>query len=66
MDVYKKRQRMAEHPFGTIKRSLGFTYFLTRGTESVRTETLMHFLIYNIKRVISAMGVEKLVGELQG
>jgi transposase len=35
MDVYKKRQRMAEHPFGTIKRSLGFTYFLTRGTESV-------------------------------
>jgi hypothetical protein len=26
----------------------------------------MHFLIYNIKRVINTMGVEKLIGELQG
>ena len=65
MNLYKKRQRMAEHPFGTIKRSSGFTYFLTRGTENVRTESLLHFLIYNIKRVINTMGVEKLIGELQ-
>lgn len=66
MELYKKRQRLAEHPFGTIKRSLGFTYFLTRGTESVRTESLMHFLVYNIKRVINTVGVEKLIGQLQG
>jgi transposase len=66
MNLYKKRQQMVEHPFGTLKRGLGFTYFLTRGRENVRTETLMHFLIYNIKRVINTVGVEKLIGELQG
>ena len=65
-DMYKKRQRLAEHPFGTLKRDFGFSYFLTRGTESVRTETFMHFLIYNMKRVINIMGTEKLVGILRG
>jgi hypothetical protein len=28
-DIYKKRQRLAEHPFGSIKRGFGFSYFLT-------------------------------------
>jgi transposase len=66
MELYKKRKQLAEHPFGTIKRNFGFTYFLTRRTENVRTESLMHFLVYNMKRVINTVGVEKLVGELQG
>lgn len=63
-DIYKKRQRLAEYPFGTVKRDFGFSYFLTRRTESVRTESLMHFLIYNMKRVINIMGTEKLIGIL--
>lgn len=65
MELYKKRKQLAEHPFGTIKRSFGFTYFLTRRTENVKTESLMHFLVYNIKRVINTVGVEKLVEVLQ-
>lgn len=65
-EMYKKRQRLVEHPFGTIKRNLGFSYFLTRRTESVRAESLMHFLIYNMKRVINIIGTEKLIGVLQG
>jgi hypothetical protein len=65
-DIYKKSQRLAEHPFGTIKRGFGFSYFLTRGTESVRAESLMHFLIYNMKRAINIVGTEKLIGVLQG
>ncbi|MHB1418073.1 MAG: IS1182 family transposase [Bacillota bacterium] len=65
-DMYKKRQRLAEHPFGTLKRDFGFTYFLTRGTESVRAESLMHFLIYNMKRVINIIGTKRLIGLLQG
>lgn len=52
MSLYKKRQQIVEHPFGTIKRALGYTYFLTRGNASVRVESFMHFLIYNLKRVI--------------
>ena len=50
-----KRKCLVEHPFGTVKRALGFTYFLTRGTENVRTETLLHFLAYNMKRLVNIM-----------
>lgn len=66
LELYKKRKQLAEHPFGTIKRSFGFTYFLTRRTEGVRAESFMHFLVYNIKRVINTVGVEKLIGALNG
>ena len=66
VDIYKKRQHLAEHPFGTLKRDWGFSYFLTRRTESFRAESLMHFLIYNMKHVINIMGTEKLVGILEG
>ncbi len=46
-ELYRKRQEIVEHPFGTIKRTLGFTYFLTRGKANVRTENFLHVLIYN-------------------
>jgi transposase len=65
-DMYKKRKQTVEHPFGTVKRTFGFSYFLTRGTESVRTESLMHFLVYNIKRAINIIGTKEMIGILQG
>jgi hypothetical protein len=34
-EIYQKRGSIVEHPFGTIKRHFGYTYFLTRGLESV-------------------------------
>lgn len=58
--MYKKRKQLVEHPWGTVKRAFGFSYFLTRGTESVRVESVLHFLIYDIKRVINLVGVSKL------
>ena len=64
MDIYKKRQQIVEHPFGTIKRTLGFTYFLTRGNQSVRAESFMHFFTYNFKRVINIIGVKELIKHL--
>lgn len=63
-DAYKLRQMIVEHVFGTVKRSLGYTYFLTRGNESVRAETFMHFFTYNLKRVINIMGVKPLIEAL--
>ena len=51
IELYKKRQQIVEHVFGTVKRALGFTHFLLRGNEKVKGESFMHFLIYNIKRV---------------
>jgi len=39
----------------------GFDYFLTRGLENVVTESYLYFLTYNFKRVISILGVEKIL-----
>jgi hypothetical protein len=65
-DMYKIRKQTVEHPFGTIKRAMGFSYFLTRRTENVRTESLLHFLVYNMKRAINIIGTKQLMGILQG
>lgn len=59
--LYKKRQMIVEHPFGTIKRALGYTYFLTRGNENVKNESYLHCLIYNLKRVINILGIPPLI-----
>lgn len=49
--MYTLRKCVVEHPFGTIKRSLGYTYFLRRGLDSVRAEATLICLAYDIKRV---------------
>lgn len=64
-ELFSKRKCLVEHPFGTVKRSLGFTYFLTRGTENVRTESLLHFLAYNMRRIVNLMGTPDLVDVLR-
>lgn len=61
LELYKKRQMIVEHPFGTIKRALGYTYFLTRGNENVKNESYLHCLTYNLKRVINIMGIPPLI-----
>jgi transposase len=61
LDLYKKRQMIVEHPFGTIKRAFGYTYFLTRGHENVKNESYLHCLTYNLKRVINIMGITPLL-----
>jgi hypothetical protein len=66
LDMYKKRKQMVEHLFGTIKRALEFSYFLTRKTENVRTESLLHFSVYNMKRMINIIGTRELVETLHG
>jgi len=65
LELYKKRQMIVEHPFGTIKRALGYTYFLTRGRENVMTESYFHSLTYNLKRVINIMGIAPLVNAIK-
>lgn len=61
MDLYKQRQMIVEHVFGTIKRDLGFTHFLLRGNEKVKGESFMHFLIYNIKRVCKIKKIKDVI-----
>jgi len=64
-ELFKKRQMIVEHPFGTIKRSFGYYYFLTRRLISVKTESALHFLAYNLTRVINILGVKEIVRRLQ-
>jgi len=64
-ELYKRRQMMVEHPFGTIKRTLGFTYFLTRGLENVKTENYLHMLTYNLKRVLNIYSPPDLLREIR-
>jgi transposase len=57
-EFQKQRGSLIEHVFGTIKRAMGHTHFLTKGTEKVSTEFSLTVLSYNFKRVTSIMGVE--------
>jgi transposase len=60
-ECLRLRKQLVEHPFGTMKRSMGFDYFLMRGKEKVGSETSLMLLAYNLKRVIKLEGVHKLV-----
>lgn len=65
MDKYRLRQMIVEHPFGTIKRSWGAYYFLTRRKVSVTAEISLSFLAYNMKRVINILGTEEVLRKLR-
>lgn len=58
--ILKQRGSLIEHVFGTVKRTMGHTHFLTKGMEKVSTEASLMVLSYNFKRVTSIMGVEQM------
>ena len=60
-DAMRIRRQTVEHPFGTIKAWMGATHFLTRGLKRVSTEMSLHVLAYNLKRMISILGVRPLL-----
>ena len=59
--IMRRRKAIIEHCFGTIKRSLGYDYFLCRGKEKVTTEVNLTVLAYNLKRVCNLVGVPQLI-----
>lgn len=64
-DKYRLRQLIVEHPFGTIKRSWGAYYVLTRGINSVGTEMALSFMAYNLSRAISTLGTKEILKRLR-
>ena len=62
-DRNKTAQRMclSEHPFGTIKRAMGFSYFVLKGLRKVTGEFALMCLGYNIKRAQNLLGFEKMM-----
>jgi len=57
---YRRRQAIVEHPFGTIKRQWGFTHTSLKGLNKVNGEFGLILLCYNIKRVMSILGLNGL------
>jgi len=63
-DMYRLRQQIIEHPFGTIKRTMDGGYFLLRSRRKVRTEVALLFLGYNLKRVYNVLGFKEFMAKL--
>lgn len=59
--ITAERMCLSEHPFGTIKRARGFTYFLLRGLRKVTGEFALMCLGYNIKRARNLLGFTKMM-----
>ena len=58
--LYKKRQAIVEHPFGTIKRQWGYTYTLLKTIPKVQTEFSIIALCYNLRRAMSIISINDL------
>ncbi len=54
-----ERMCLSEHPFGAIKRAMGFDYFLLRGVQKVTGEFALICLGYNIKRAKNLLDLKK-------
>lgn len=63
--LYKRRQAIVEHPYGTIKRQWGFNYIITKKYIE-RAEADFGFIMtaYNLRRLINLIGLKKLQGYL--
>ena len=50
-----------EHVFGTLKHWMGSIHFLMKTLKHVGTEMSLHVLAYNLKRVMSVMGIAQMM-----
>ncbi|MFV8348030.1 IS1182 family transposase [Flavobacterium sp. ZB4P13] len=63
--LYRKRQEINEHIFGTIKRQWGYNHTNLTGLEKVNGEHSLIMLVYNIKRSINILGVPDLIAKVK-
>jgi hypothetical protein len=63
-EVMDERKKVAEHPFGTIKRAFGAPYLLLKGLRKVGGEVGLLMIAYNLRRALNILGVETLIQAL--
>ena len=64
--IYKKRQSIVEHPYGTIKRQWGFNYVITkRGMKRAGADVGFMFVAYNLRRLMNIIDKTVLTKFLQ-
>lgn len=56
-ELYRQRQSIVEHPYGTIKRQWGFCHVLTKkGKQHASADVGLMFIAYNLKRILNIIG----------
>ncbi len=59
--LYKRRQAIVEHPYGTIKRQWGFSYILTKkGISRASSDVGFMFIAYNLRRIGNILTIDRL------
>ena len=61
-----QRKCLSEHPFGTIKRAMGATYFLLKGKVKTTGEFALLSMGYNLARVENLLGFSVLMQRVRG
>ena len=64
-EIYKQRRCIVEHPFGTVKRTLGYSFFLRRQIDNVDAEAASMFIAYNFKRLLSMFSIQELIEKFE-
>jgi len=64
-DVLDQRRENVEHPFGSIKQWMGQKAFLMRRLDNVRAEFSLTALAYNIRRVITLLGIPAMIAAVR-
>jgi len=64
--LYKRRQAIVEHPYGTIKRQWGFSYILTKkGMSRASSDVGFMFIAYNLRRIGNILTRDRLMEYLR-
>ena len=59
--LYKRRQAIVEHPYGTIKRQWGFSYILTKkGMKRASADVGFMLIAYNFRRIGNILTKDRL------
>lgn len=63
--LYRKRQEINKHVFGTIKRQWGFNLTNLRGLEKVNGEMALIMTVYNLKRSLNILTMPEILEKLK-
>jgi len=62
--IYRRRKEKVELVFGHIRRNLGVSSFLMRGRKGVQAEMALLSMCFNLRRMMTLLGVEGLIRRL--
>src|SRR5690606_682655 len=65
-ELYRKRQAIVEHPFGTIKRQWDFYYVMTKKSiKNASADVGIIFIAYNLRRILNLINQNQLKSYLK-